>query len=153
MSERRRAAVRTLVCLSILGTAIGSLGFTSRQASVVLDRSVWDSVYSAPQAGRGESVYAKACARCHGATLSGANEAPPLSGGAFLGNWDGLALSELEARIRTTMPSDSIGTVNRTQSVTVMAYLLKVNGFPAGQADLPEAADSLKGILLKTTKP
>ena len=51
------------------------------------------------------------------------------------------------------MPSDSVGIYNRTAVVTVMAYLLKANGFPAGSADLPEAADSLKDIMLQTAKP
>ncbi len=116
-------------------------------------RTVWDSVYSAAQAARGDSAYAKSCARCHGATLAGADQSPPLSGGAFLGNWNGLALSELHARIKTTMPSDSVGILDGRVVTDVIAYLLKSNGFPEGMRDLPAEADSLKAILLQTSRP
>jgi mono/diheme cytochrome c family protein len=133
---------------------IVAMDFATRNSARALNaRTVWDSVYSAPQAARGESAYAKTCARCHGASLAGANEAPPLAGGAFLGNWNGLSLGDLQNRIQTTMPSDSVGVYNRTIVTTVMAYLLKANGFPAGQADLPEGADSLKVIMMQTNKP
>ena len=71
------------------------------------------SVYSAPQAGRGESSYVKTCARCHGASLGGGDEATPLAGSAFLGNWNGQAVSDLQKRIIETMPSDSVGIYDR----------------------------------------
>ena len=158
---RRREGVRVpenyKTPLAVIVTAvlvIASLGFATRPAAATrLGRTVWDSVYSTTQAARGESTYARSCARCHGATLTGANEAPPLAGSAFLGNWNGLALNELQNRIQTTMPSDSVGIYNRTLVVTVMSYLLKANGFPAGTVDLPESVDSLKSIMLQTSKP
>ena len=45
-------------------------------------RTVWDSVYSAEQAKRGEEVFGKSCERCHKAALTGADDAPPLAGSA-----------------------------------------------------------------------
>ena len=153
--EGVRGAEKYKATLALIVAAVpvlASLGFATRAAPPP-GRTVWDSVYSAPQAARGETTYARSCARCHGATLSGANEAPPLAGSGFLGNWSGLALNELQNRIQTTMPSDSVGIYNRTLVVTVMAYLLKANGFPAGTTDLPESVDSLKGIMLQTSKP
>ena len=153
--ERVRRAENFTTRLAVIVAAclvVASLGFVTG-TPMRAGRTVWDSVYSVPQAARGESTYARACARCHGATLTGANEAPPLAGSGFLGNWNGLALNELENRIRTTMPSDSVGIYNRTLVVTVMAYLLKANGFPAGATDLPESVDSLKEIVLQTSKP
>lgn len=155
--ERMRGAENRKIALAAIGVAclvVASMGFGTRAPTTPrLGRTVWDSVYSAPQAARGESTYARSCARCHGATLTGANEAPPLAGSGFLGNWNGLALDQLQNRIQTTMPSDSVGIYNRTLVVTVMAYLLKANGFPAGATDLPESVDSLKEIMLQTSKP
>jgi len=119
----------------------------------VAGRTVWDSVYSVAQAGRGETAYAKSCARCHGASLTGGDESPPLTGGNFLGNWNGLPLSDLETRIRTTMPSDSVGIYGRQLVTDVIAYVLKANGFPAGPTDLPADADSLKAIAIRTSRP
>ena len=123
---------------------------TPRQS---VSRTVWDSVYSLSQAARGESTYARTCARCHGASLTGGDESPPLSGGAFLGNWNGLPLSDLQTRIKTTMPSDSVGIYDKELVTDVMAFLLKANGFPAGQAALPSDANALKEITLQSTRP
>jgi len=35
------------------------------------ERSVWDGVYTAEQAKRGEALYANNCASCHGSALGG----------------------------------------------------------------------------------
>ena len=48
-------------------------------------KSVWDGVYSAPQAARGEAVYAAECSRCHREDLTGYNNA--LIGGPFMDRW------------------------------------------------------------------
>ena len=116
------------------------------------DKTVWDSVYTTAQAGRGETAYAKTCGRCHGATLGGGDESPALTGGDFLGNWNGLPLSDLQKRVKTTMPSDSVGIYDLQLVTDVMAFILKVNGFPAGQLELPKDADSLKAIMMQTSR-
>jgi mono/diheme cytochrome c family protein len=116
-------------------------------------RTVWDSVYTATQAARGETAYAKTCARCHGASLGGGDESPALTGGNFLGNWNGLPLSDLQKRIKTTMPSDSVGIYDQQLVTDVIAFMLKTNGFPAGAADLPKDPETLKEIVIKAGKP
>jgi len=143
--------LRTLLLAVILPIAI--VGFRSRVSPSLATRTVWDSVYTAAQASRGETAYAKTCARCHGATLGGGDESPALTGGNFLGNWNGLPLSDLQKRIKTTMPSDSIGIYDQQLVTDVMAYMLKVNGFPAGQLELTKDPDGLKEIMMRTSRP
>src|SRR4051812_25386298 len=109
-------------------------GALSRHAT----KTVWDSVYTQAQAGRGETAYAKTCARCHGASLSGGDESPALTGGNFLGNWNGLPLSDLQKRVKTTMPSDTGGIHHPQRVIDGVAYPLKGNGFPAGPHALPQ---------------
>jgi mono/diheme cytochrome c family protein len=121
--------------------------------STLAERTVWDSVYTVGQAARGETLYVKSCARCHQVSLAGADESPPLTGGAFMANWNGLPLADLQNRIRTTMPSDSVGIYDRQLVTDVMAYLLKANGFPAGAAELPKDTDGLRGILMRASRP
>ena len=116
-------------------------------------RTVWDSVYSAPQAVRGESAYVKACARCHKESLGGADESPAIAGAGFLANWNGESVGALAERIRTTMPPDDPGSLNRPLVTEVTAYMLKMNGFPAGASDLPVEVDSLKAITIRAAKP
>src|SRR5260370_33056331 len=74
------------------------------QAPPSESRSVWDGVYTEEQANRGEPIYRKQCAACHGDMLTGGESAPPLTRGAFLANWNGLTMGDLFDRIRKTIP-------------------------------------------------
>jgi mono/diheme cytochrome c family protein len=114
--------------------------------------SVWDSVFTLAQAGRGESTFRASCASCHGDSLAGINDAPPLTGANFHKTWDGNALSSLFNRIKNDMPSDNPGTLEKPQVAELVAFVLKYNGYPAGKNDLPAAPESLSQIRL-TAKP
>jgi len=114
--------------------------------------SVWDSVYTLAQAGRGESTYRATCASCHGDTLAGINDAPPLAGPEFHKDFDGNALSSLFNKISNDMPSDNPGSLTKPQVAELVAYVLKYNAYPAGAVDLPAAAESLSAIKF-TAKP
>ena len=135
--------------------AIGCLGVW--MATAVLSgqepRSVWDGVYTAEQAKRGEALYGQHCAACHGATLLGAEAAPALTGFEFGGNWNGLTLGDLYERIRTSMPSDDPGKVTGQQKVDIIAYMLRVGAFPAGMTELPRDQPLLTQIKYLATKP
>src|SRR5262245_37134792 len=103
-------------------------------------RTVQDGVYTNAQAERGQAIYAKRCASCHGNTLNGA-QAPPLVGDVFVGNWRSEPLSALVGKIRNTMPADAPGELTADQSVDIVAHILKVGGFPAGATALASADD------------
>ena len=117
------------------------------------DRTTWDSVYTAEQATRGETAYNQKCARCHRENLSGGDETPALAGSAFMSNWNGVVLHELYERVRTTMPTDTPGVYARAEVTDVIAYVLKVNAFPAGETPLTPENDALKGIKFVAAKP
>ena len=57
-------------------------------------------------------------------------------GGAFLGGWSGDPLSELLLFVRDTMPQDDPGGLSEMDYSDVLAYILQVNEFPAGDAEL-----------------
>lgn len=116
-------------------------------------RSVWDGVYTPEQAARGQALYNKECAGCHGQSLSGGEEAPPLSGGAFLANWDGLTVGDLFERIRVSMPEGRPGTLGRQQNADILAYILTGNQFPAGKTELNKETELLKQIRFESARP
>ena len=116
-------------------------------------RTVWDGVYSAPQDARGEAAYQANCSTCHGATMTGTGEAPGLTGGEWLANWNGLAVSELLERIRTTMPFNAPGSLSRDTYADIVAHILKANGFPAGTSDLASRSEMLTGIQIVAQRP
>jgi len=115
-------------------------------------KSVWDGVYTEEQSSRGQALYNKHCASCHGDTLSGAETAPPLAGEEFLSNWNGLSVGELFDRIRTTMPQNAAGKLSREVNADITAYILSVNKFPAGKTELPHQTEILKTIRIEADK-
>ena len=91
------------------------------------------------QAARGEPIYKSQCAACHGNTLEGTS-GPPLAGESFLSNWNAKPLSSLVDKIQKTMPFNLPGSLSRSQSIDLTAYLLQAGKFYAGQGELNEAA-------------
>ena len=138
----------------VLGsTLIASSFFALRAQEPAESRSVWDGVYTQEQAKRGEEIYKKECAACHGAELTGGESAPPLTGGAFQANWNGLTLGDLFDRIRKTMPQSKPNSLTRQQDSDVLAFMLRVNKFPAGKTELYKQSEMLKEIRFETKKP
>jgi len=116
-------------------------------------RSVWDGVYTEEQAKRGEAIYGRECASCHGTELTGNDEAPALSGPAFLANWDGLSVGDLSERVRRSMPPNKLGRLTRQQITDIVCYVLGFNGFPAGKTELDPKTDLQRQIRIEATKP
>jgi cytochrome c len=116
-------------------------------------RSVWDGVYTSEQAKRGATLYANNCASCHGSALNGGESAPPLAGGEFFANWNGLTVGDLFERIRVSMPADNPGKLSREQDADILAFMLSMNQFPEGKAELDHRTELLKQILFEATKP
>jgi mono/diheme cytochrome c family protein len=107
--------------------------------------SVNDGVYSAAQAQRGRATYDAECARCHGPTLGGGGGGPAISG-PFWTAWDGRTLGALFNLTRKSMPADGPGRLSEQEYADILAYMLSVNRYPAGQAELPAQAEALKSL-------
>ena len=107
-------------------------------------------LYSEAQAGRGEALYQQYCAVCHGARLQG-NPAAPLTGGAFRGRWeDGKhTLDDLYYIVRNLMPNNAPGSLSKAEYADVVAYILKINNYPAGEAELIPKAAAMKALILQ----
>src|SRR5437879_12681505 len=65
---------------------------------------------------------------------------PPLVGEGFLSNWSAQPLANVIDKIQKSMPFNLPGSLSRSQSTDLTAYLLQAGKFPAGQAELSEAA-------------
>ena len=77
-------------------------------------KTTWDAVYGNTQARKGETLYGDKCVECHGPDRSGGN-GPPLIGAGFASEWDGVSLSDLFDRMRTSTPATDPGTLNRDE--------------------------------------
>ena len=97
---------------------------------------IWEGVYSAEQASRGQQIYMDACAECHREDLTGQDMSPSLVGIGFSFKWQGKNLRELYASMRYGMPQSAPGSLSDSAYADLTAFLLSRNGFPAGSGEL-----------------
>jgi mono/diheme cytochrome c family protein len=109
-------------------------------------------VYTAAQADEGARVYATQCAMCHGARLEGTVETPGLVG-KFVANWAGRPLGDLFDYLGRAMPQGSPGRLDPQDNARLVAFILRANGAPAGDAALPADAAALRRITFDPADP
>jgi len=141
-----RAAVLAIASVATIGLSYSAV--VAYQA----ERSVWDGVYTAGQAARGDALWADKCAKCHGPDMTG-GDAPSLVGSEFSGDWNDLSLGDLVDRVRVSMPQDNPQSLSREQTADLVAAILHANQMPAGQTELPSQPESLKQIKYLGKKP
>jgi cytochrome c553 len=113
----------------------------------IVQRGVWDGIFTAAQADRGQTAAAQGrCTGCHGTELGGTDRAPALKGPAFLANWEDGSVNRLFAKIRDTMPPSNTDQLAAATKLDVVAFILRENGFPAGSVELPSGGDALDTI-------
>ena len=106
------------------------------------------ALYSAEQAKRGAELYKPQCAQCHGADLGGVAASPPLSGDNFLSVYTNQSVLVLFDKVQKSMPQSDPGSLTPAQTADLLAYMLSVNKYAAGEAELPPDRDKLKTIQL-----
>jgi alcohol dehydrogenase (cytochrome c) len=89
-------------------------------------------IYTAEQATIGQTAYGTVCAGCHRPDLSGQFEAPPLAGPNFMNAWRGRSTNELYTKIATSMPPTAPGSLSEQAVTSLVAFILRSNGAPAG---------------------
>jgi mono/diheme cytochrome c family protein len=104
-------------------------------------RSTRDGVYSAAQADRGEKTYKAKCGTCH--------MPEQYSGYVFMQSWTGQTIFALYTNLRTTMPKDNPGSLKPQEYADVIAYLLKINRLPSGDADLKGAKPAMEDVVIE----
>jgi mono/diheme cytochrome c family protein len=122
----------------------------SAQANGQPDRSAaTHPAYTEEQAARGDTVFKRTCASCHDLNFHKDEQ--------FRMNWFGRNVWDFFKILKTTMPEDNIGGLTDDEYTRVIAYIFKLNGFPAGADSLK--ADSLEmrririGAATDSTKP
>lgn len=95
--------------------------------------------YTEPQARRGQRAFRQVCSDCHYTS--------EFKGPVFTDVWARRTARDLYRELRRTMPDDNPGGLPRQTYVDVMAYILELNGYPAGPDELPpddEVLDSFR---------
>jgi mono/diheme cytochrome c family protein len=124
-------------CVSAAHCVLFILAFSAFGAAQSTDSpraTVWHGVYTEDQAVRGQREYVANCASCHRDDLSGYNEI--LKGRRFMEKYRESSLHLLFDKTKTTMPRGAPATLSDRAYVDIVAYLLKINEFPAGDQEL-----------------
>ena len=139
--ERRKSLVLAACVIGAVAVPLAQGGTTGR--------TVWDGVYSEPQAVRGKAVSEAQCAFCHGSDLRGQGFAPGLIEDTFASRWQDGNLGDLFAIVKGTMPQDKPASLTDDEYAALVAYLLQANRYPAGQQDLRPDPAALKEVVFK----
>ncbi len=129
-----------LLTACILATPAREAG--AQQPAPGAGRSTLSGIYTYAQANRGKNIYAGMCRSCH----------TPAShtGVTFATWWEGRQLSDLFAYVSQMMPKNAPATLSKEEYADVVAYLLRMNGFPVGDEELPTDSVVLKKIRIET---
>ena len=128
------------------GRALGALALVVavRTAAGAADappsRTTPDRIYTDAQAARGKQAYEQACVQCH---------ALDFYRGETMKSWDGGSMSDLYDAVSVRMPPGNPGSLKRREYADILAYLLSLNGMPAGREELSSRAADLKAIRIK----
>jgi mono/diheme cytochrome c family protein len=102
-------------------------------------------VYTWQQARRGSDIYAGNCRGCHTVDSH--------TGAAFNATWNHRPLSALFQYMTERMPKNDPGSLAPREYADVLAYVLKMNGVPAGAVELPADSVRLKAIRIELPQP
>jgi len=117
MSKDAMNLLRTLLAVFVVAAC----------ASVSADpRTVNDAVYSDAQATVGEKLYADNCLLCHDKKYFR----------PVLKRWEGQPLSILFTVMSTSMPESNPGFLSEKEYVDILAYILSLSRYVAGETEL-----------------
>ncbi len=131
--------VRLCACAAALSLGLATAPGISAQARPAADTG--PAVYTKAQADEGKRLYDLECTICH---------APrEFSGGIFQRRWLTPPVSGIFVHILNTMPQDAPGSLSREQVAAIVAYILEMNGQPAGSDPLPTETEKLTQIRVR----
>jgi hypothetical protein len=103
-------------------------------------RSVQAGVYTAEQALEGAALFEQYCLRCH--------SAEEYRSARFREKWSSRTLRDLYAVIASTMPFDQPASLPLREYSELVAFILELNGFPAGDVLLEWDEKALAAITI-----
>jgi polar amino acid transport system substrate-binding protein len=141
LGRRATAAAALVAVLTAAGLAGRSLASST------------PAIYTAAQAGTGAKLSSANCASCHGDQLQG-NVGPALTGPNLvtLAKNTKLKVGDLFGFMALQMPLNAPASLKKDQYAAIMAYILKFNGYPAGQKALTYAAAMSSTVSMTSLK-
>ena len=100
------------------------------------------SFYTSRQASRGDGLFRDNCVSCHSSS--------EFSGASFQRRWRNRAVGDIYEFVLYSMPDDNPGGLPEQTYADIVAYMLSMNDFPAGDSELPTSLDELMKMMMFT---
>ena len=140
---RRLLTPRNVASAALALAAIGATSLVPVHALPAQARTTKAGVYTADQAVKGREVFNSNCLGCH---TTATHQGP-----AFTNKWFGRPLYDLFDYVSQAMPKAAPGSLTEDEYVWVTAYILKLNGMPAGRMELSPEPAWLKTVRVDST--
>jgi mono/diheme cytochrome c family protein len=102
-------------------------------------------LYTEEQATAGAAVFGRVCVECH--------EKQNVTSADFRTKWGGRPIFDLYELIRSTMPDSNPGALSRDEYAGTLAYILKLNGLPAGTTQVMPDSVAMRAAILEFPPP
>jgi cytochrome c5 len=140
--EYHRHVRKTGLACALAILCVGIVAVSTRAQTT---STVWNGIYTAEQAKRGEQVFKEYCSPCHAEDLTGA-DGPALKGELFAITWEGKTVGRLFQRLRRMPPRRT--SLELEEYRDALAFILQENGYPAGERELSTDPSALEQVAL-----
>jgi len=124
---------------SFLATGLALLSLLPGSIVSADPRSVNDGVYTEDQADVGETLYKEHCLLCHDKKYFR----------PVLKRWEGQPLSIMFTVMSTSMPESNPGFLSQKEYVDILAYILSLSRYAAGDTELDQADGALNELMVE----
>jgi mono/diheme cytochrome c family protein len=133
--------------------AYAALGALVVATAAAANSATTPGIYSTTQAAAGSKVFEANCASCHGENLEG-GAGPALSGQNLktLAKNTKLTVSQMYTFFSQEMPLNNPGSLTSAQYLSIMAYILKFNGYPSGSGALTSTSIKKATMIITSLK-
>ena len=122
----------------LLAAALSAIG----AYAVAEQRTVNDGVYTEDQADAGEVLYTQHCLLCHDKKYFR----------PVLQRWEGQPLGIMFTVMSTSMPESNPGFLSEKEYVDILAYILSLSRYEAGDIELDYQDGALNSLLVEARK-
>lgn len=107
----------------------------SADTAPVAEASAGNMFYTTRQATRGRGFFRDNCVSCHAPS--------EFTGRSFERRWTNRSAGDIYELVLYSMPEDNPGGLPEQAYADIIAYMLQLNDFPAGDTDLPTSIEAL----------
>ena len=154
LSQFRNLNFSNLLLLSVSIIVIASCKKPTEETTASSEEpNALSGIYTNEQADAAEAIYTSACASCHGKDGRGTEGGSPLTGSMFQSRWQEKSIGALFEVTKRTMPKNSPASLDDKSYAALVAFMLKINNYPAGDKQLASAKEDLDKILFGPPAP